>query len=810
MLSLSLAGTSPTLSLPPTFITQQVQASFVVWNSGGGRLTGTVSVPAPFSIVSGGSFSLLPGQPQEVVVRFSSGTAGSFSKSITISSNGGSKTVTATGVAHKVSFSPGQLDFGSGLFVLWEQCDDTGGCKLRIEKVGLPIEKSLTVKNEGTVAVSLTLSTSAPYKLVSVLPTLSPGQSAQVTLRFDPSESGIFTGNVQVGIQDGQGSVTAPLVGTAHKIEISPATLNFGVVILSNPKQRWLTIKNEGQTTANLTLSTSQADLEIISGNMLNLVPGTEQVVKLRFNPSARGEFQRSLFVSAGTSTLGILALGKVYSSVEEYLQELLQAYNQQRQECYSAINTTFNGDCGIGAIGAPISDRDEFLLVGFNELTPAQVISYQNMAGAYVDVPTAVVEELIELTGLFVELDNLDPDLVASWWQRLQDALAIGQFDEEYAVLLQDSRFSRYHQLLGQFLSTTDIEQIKAFVRSSAESFSAEGGQPDLITLLLEYLLPRLVRQGHLTQEQADTFKDKLRRAANIVGGRAGYEFMNEVAAILIQFDRAHEVAGPGMGQLPSYSGFVDKLNFILDQIINPYISDWRQGWVDKIKVAGQGARNGWLIMNILVDLGSQNNRDPNGRFIDIVAWNTIGGDRRVVAFLKVDSRYYDPEVYKSIDNFRNMLYYPFYNLLSAMINHVMRSGDAYLQYGSGDYVIGIIFTRSQDPTVMENLASTLATGGTLMTRLPKTDYPVFLAFWSRDASGNRQFNVYIICPAGGCSDQMIQQAVQAACDFGIGAIQSANTNIPYVCANGRTVNVKTFKQPSPYETSPIIPLLK
>jgi hypothetical protein len=86
--SVSLSTTS--LTLPQTFINQQVQASFVIWNGGGGTLTGTVSAPAPFSIMSGGSFSLLPGQPQEVVVRFSSGTAGSFSKSITISSNGGS------------------------------------------------------------------------------------------------------------------------------------------------------------------------------------------------------------------------------------------------------------------------------------------------------------------------------------------------------------------------------------------------------------------------------------------------------------------------------------------------------------------------------------------------------------------------------------------------------------------------------------------------------------------------------------------------------------------------------------------------
>jgi hypothetical protein len=125
-------------------------------------------------------------------------------------------------------------------------------CKLRTEKVGLPIEKALTVKNEGTVSVSLTLSTAAPYKIVSVLPTLSPGQSAQVTLRFDPTESGSFTGTVQVGINGGQGSVTAPLVGTAHKIEIDPAVLDFGIVFVGSTAERKLTVKNQGVTTVTL------------------------------------------------------------------------------------------------------------------------------------------------------------------------------------------------------------------------------------------------------------------------------------------------------------------------------------------------------------------------------------------------------------------------------------------------------------------------------------------------------------------------------------------------------------------------------
>jgi hypothetical protein len=309
--SVSLSTTS--LALPQTFINQPVQASFVIWNGGGGTLTGTVSAPAPFSIVSGASFSLLPGQPQEVVVRFSSATAGSFSKSIAISSNGGSKTVTATSVAHKVSFSPAPLDFGSGLLVMREQCNQMGMCGLRTEKVGLPIEKQLTVKNEGTVSVSLTLSTAAPYKIVSVPPTLSPGQSAQVILRFDPSrmvyvapgvaveevESGEFRGSLQVRISEGQGSLTVPLVGTAHKIEIDPAVLDFGIVFVGSTAERKLTVKNQGVTTVTLevpnttknTASPFRIMVESMSGSPLVLGSGKSTGVPVQFSATTSGQF---------------------------------------------------------------------------------------------------------------------------------------------------------------------------------------------------------------------------------------------------------------------------------------------------------------------------------------------------------------------------------------------------------------------------------------------------------------------------------------------------------------------------------------
>jgi hypothetical protein len=199
---------------------------------------------------------------------------------------------------------------------------------LGTEKVGLPIEKQLTVKNEGTVAVSLTLSTAAPYKIVSVPPTLSPGQSAQVTLRFDPTESGSFSGNVQVGINGGQGSVTAPLVGTAHKIEVSPPQIGFGLLLLSDSseptyKEQQLTVKNQGVTTVSVTASVSEP-FRITTGNSFALAPAASSEVTVRFDPPAPGEFQGAVKLTVGQLTIEIPAKASAMNE-QDFLQMLAE-----------------------------------------------------------------------------------------------------------------------------------------------------------------------------------------------------------------------------------------------------------------------------------------------------------------------------------------------------------------------------------------------------------------------------------------------------------------------------------------------------
>src|SRR5207245_1593195 len=76
--------------------------------------TGTVSAAPPFSIVSGGSFSLTLGKSQMVVVRFSPTVLGIVAANVTFTSNGGDVSPAVNGTGRGVSaISPNVVDLAS-------------------------------------------------------------------------------------------------------------------------------------------------------------------------------------------------------------------------------------------------------------------------------------------------------------------------------------------------------------------------------------------------------------------------------------------------------------------------------------------------------------------------------------------------------------------------------------------------------------------------------------------------------------------------------------------------------------------------
>ena len=76
-----------------------VTNSIMVQNVGVGTLSGTASVGAPFSIVSGGSYSLGSNQSQTVLVVFSPTVASNYSQTVTLTGGGGTNAIVSGSVS---------------------------------------------------------------------------------------------------------------------------------------------------------------------------------------------------------------------------------------------------------------------------------------------------------------------------------------------------------------------------------------------------------------------------------------------------------------------------------------------------------------------------------------------------------------------------------------------------------------------------------------------------------------------------------------------------------------------------------------
>jgi hypothetical protein len=123
---------------------------------------------------------------------------------------------------------------------------------------------------------------------------------------------------VQVGINGGQGSVTSPpLVGTAHKIEVEPAELDFGIVIVGNTRERKLTIKNQGVTTVALevpnTTQNTTSPFRVMLESPVVLGPGESKGVSVQFSTAASGQFTGTVRLFISQALLEIPATAKAY-----------------------------------------------------------------------------------------------------------------------------------------------------------------------------------------------------------------------------------------------------------------------------------------------------------------------------------------------------------------------------------------------------------------------------------------------------------------------------------------------------------------
>jgi len=276
-----------------------------------GTLDVTVGSPSdPFSIVKGGgTFSLAPGNSQDIVVGFSPTSPGLFSGlsnplyrvplSIAHSATNQNFSVTVpligTGVSVvNLSISPPLLDFGKV---------PTGQAATQI--LSITNLASSTVTLDGEV---ITSSLTDPFSVASggSVFTLAPGQSRSVLVRFSPTSTGTFSDTLFITHNaTNQGSPTAmSLTGTGVtpvNLAIDPAPVRFGAVTLGQAPTQTIKITNESTSAGTLEGSVGSLldPFSVVSGGgTFSIPPGESQSIVVRFSPAFPGTFSDLLFIT--------------------------------------------------------------------------------------------------------------------------------------------------------------------------------------------------------------------------------------------------------------------------------------------------------------------------------------------------------------------------------------------------------------------------------------------------------------------------------------------------------------------------------
>ena len=263
---------------------------FLVINSGRGLLTGGASVAAPFSIISGGTYSLAAGQTNTITVRYAPVIATTNTAMVTFTGGAGA-TAAVSGSGYSVpvlAIAPSGRDFSSN-------------------PVGATADRTFTVSNSGTGLLTGGASVAAPFSIVSGgTYSLAAGQTNIVTVRYAPLAA--ITNATAVSFTGGGGG-TAAVTGSGYYVPIlgvSPAGQDFGVIAVGATAERTFTVTNADGGI--LVGAASVGDpFTIVSGGTYSLAVGQTNRVTVRFSPTVAGTNTRMISFSGGSGLSGTL-----------------------------------------------------------------------------------------------------------------------------------------------------------------------------------------------------------------------------------------------------------------------------------------------------------------------------------------------------------------------------------------------------------------------------------------------------------------------------------------------------------------------
>ncbi len=250
-------------------------ATFTITNNGCRTISSTLTEScAAFSIVSGQSFSIIPGGSHTVTVRFSPGSAGPVTCVIETGNASCPYFIcSGTGQVTDCEVLPAVLDFGA-------------------LTLGSSRDMTFTIYNRGTTTISGTIgATCGDYSIVSGSGaySIARDESLTVTVRFSPTTCGPHPCTIETGA-GACSDVSCTGQGDLVACSVSPASIDMGTVALGESADTTFTITNNGCNPFAGTVSAGCGAYAIISGGgAYTLGSGQSRVVTVRFSPTMCG-----------------------------------------------------------------------------------------------------------------------------------------------------------------------------------------------------------------------------------------------------------------------------------------------------------------------------------------------------------------------------------------------------------------------------------------------------------------------------------------------------------------------------------------
>jgi hypothetical protein len=179
-------------------------------------------------------------------------------------------------------------------------------------QAGTPVDRDFRITNLGNQTMTLSLSASGPYSVVTPPPsTLAKGASATFRLRLLSSVTGIASGQLSIANNDPNdnpysvfltGSVSAPLApqiritdnGNGGALVTKGSTVNFGNVPINTTATRTFTLTNTGNATltiSNPTTFVTGAGFAVWSSPTNTLGAGSNTLFTISFRSGASGTY---------------------------------------------------------------------------------------------------------------------------------------------------------------------------------------------------------------------------------------------------------------------------------------------------------------------------------------------------------------------------------------------------------------------------------------------------------------------------------------------------------------------------------------